>query len=107
LNIQELANHLEIEEGQCLELTELFLKTSSTELTHLESAIGKKDLVTIERMAHSIKGAAGILGLTEIHELAKKIEIAAGENRLSDIHRGALTIREKLGRIAEAFQGEK
>jgi len=107
LNIQELANHLEIEEGQCLELTELFLKTSSTELTHLESAIEKKDLVTIERMAHSIKGSAAILGFMEVHEAAKKIEIAARENRLTDINRGVLMIREKLDWIAEALQGKK
>ncbi|MBM4339704.1 MAG: Hpt domain-containing protein [Deltaproteobacteria bacterium] len=107
MNIQELANHLEIEESQCLELTELFLKTSSTELTHLESAIGKKDLVTIERMAHSIKGSAVILGLSEIHEAAKKIEIAARENRLMEINRGVLMIREKLGWMAEVLQGKK
>lgn len=107
LNIKELANHLEIEEGQFLELTELFLRTCSADLTNLESAKGNRDSVTIERMAHSIKGAAIILGFTEIHEVVKKIEIATRENRLMDINGGILMIREKLDRIAEALQREK
>lgn len=61
----------------------------------------------IERMAHSIKGSAVILGLMEIYEAAKKIEIAARENRLMEINRGVLMIREKLGWVAEALQGKK
>jgi HPt (histidine-containing phosphotransfer) domain-containing protein len=57
-----------------------------------------------EAMAHSIKGAAGILGLLEIHDAAKKIETAAGTNRLEEIEVNLRIIKEKLEIIAEALK---
>jgi len=107
LNLKKLANHLQIEENQFLELTDLFLKTTFTELTNLESALEDRHSATAERMAHSIKGAAGILGFMEIHEVAKKIESTIRENHLTDIHGTILMIREKLDLVADALQREK
>jgi HPt (histidine-containing phosphotransfer) domain-containing protein len=107
LNLKELANHLKLEENQFLELTDLFLKTAFTELRNLESALEDNDPATAERMAHSIKGAAGILGFTEIQEVAKKLEVAVRERRFTDIKGTILMIREKFDRIAEALQREK
>jgi HPt (histidine-containing phosphotransfer) domain-containing protein len=107
LNLKELANHLKIEEDQFLELTDLFLKTAFTDLRNLESAIEDNDPPTAERMAHSIKGAAGILGFMEIYDVAKRMEAAVRENRLTDINGGIMMIGKKLNRIAEALQGEK
>jgi HPt (histidine-containing phosphotransfer) domain-containing protein len=107
LSLKELANHLELEVDQFLELTNLFLKTAFTELKNLESALEDNDPATAEKMAHSIKGAAGILGFTEIHDVAKKIECAVRKNRFTDINGTLQMIREKLDRIADDLQGEK
>ena len=107
MNLKELAKKLELEEKELIELIDLFLKTSSSELTELQSALQKKDFQVAERMAHSIKGAAGSLGFADIYDEAKKMEVASRENRLVDIHEGFGIIKEKLDLIAEGFKREE
>jgi len=103
VNLKELAKRLEIEEEECLELLDLFKKTTTSELRNLKSALEKRDAPVIERMAHSIKGGAGILGLLEIHDAAKRIEMAARTNR-EKIEVDLQIINEKLEMIAEALK---
>jgi HPt (histidine-containing phosphotransfer) domain-containing protein len=102
VNLRELARSLELEEEELSELLDLFLKTTSSELIELQSALKEKDTQAAERMAHSIKGAAGILGLLEIRDAAKRIETAARTNRLEEIEADLRIIKEKLEMIAEA-----
>ena len=104
MNLKELANRLEIGEEECLELLNLFKKTAVSELRNLESALEKKDAPVVERMAHSIKGAAGILGLLEIRDAAKRIGTAARTNRVEEIEVDLRIIKEKLEMIAEALK---
>ena len=95
---------MNLEEEELLELMDLFLKTTSSELIELQSALKEKDAQAAERMAHSMKGAAGSLGLKEIYETAKKIEAAARTNRLEEIEVDLRIIKEKLEIIAEALK---
>jgi HPt (histidine-containing phosphotransfer) domain-containing protein len=103
VNLSELAKNLELEEGELLELINLFLQTTSSELMKFQSAIEKEDWSVAERMAHSIKGAAGSLGLTDIHDAAKRIETAVRGNRLGEMDADIRTIRRTLDRIAESL----
>lgn len=103
MNIKELASRLEIEEEECREFLFLFKKTATLELSNLEGALKKKETSVIERMAHSIKGAAGILGLTEIHDAAKRIERLSGLNQLDEIQSELLTIKKTLEAVALAL----
>ncbi|MDI7262020.1 MAG: Hpt domain-containing protein [Thermodesulfobacteriota bacterium] len=105
MNLKKLAKSLEIGEEECLELLNLFIKTAASELRNLESALKKKDAPFVERMAHSIKGGAGILGLLEIHDTAKRIEMAARGNHLEDIGEDIRTLGAKLDLIAESLIG--
>ena len=105
MNFKELAKNLEIEEEECLELLDLFKKTTASELRNLESALEKRDAPVIERMAHSIKGGAGILGLLEIHDTAERIEMAARGNHLEDMGEDIRTLGAKLDLIAESLIG--
>ena len=104
MNLRELARSLELEEEELSELLDLFLKTTSSELIELQRALKEKDAQAAERMAHSMKGAAGSLGLQEIHETAKRIETAARTNRLEEIEADLRIIKEKLEMIAEALK---
>jgi len=105
VNLRELARSLELEEEELSELLDLFLKTTSSELIEFQSALKEKDAQAAERMAHFIKGAAGILGLLEIHDAAKRIEMAARMNRLEEMEADLQIIKKKLETIAEALKG--
>jgi two-component system sensor histidine kinase TorS len=104
MNLKQWAQRLEIEEDELLEIVDLFIKTSLSDLAKLQAAIEEEDIQPVVRAAHSIKGAAGILGLLEIHDAAKKIETAAQTNRLEEIEVDLRIIKEKLEMIAEALK---
>jgi HPt (histidine-containing phosphotransfer) domain-containing protein len=105
VNLRELAKNLELEEGELLELINLFLQTTSSELMKFQSALEKMDWALAERMAHSIKGAAGSLGLTDIYDAAKRIEMAVRRNHPGEMDEDIRTIRGNLDRIAASLSG--
>jgi HPt (histidine-containing phosphotransfer) domain-containing protein len=106
MNLKELANHLEMEKEEFLELIELFLDTSFSDLNHLQSAVEKGEGLNAVEAAHSIKGAAVNLGMEEIYELAKKIETEARGNHLNRTLEWIQTLRRLLEQVAEGLKQE-
>jgi len=87
---------LGLEEDEYLELVELFVETSKTDLKNLRSAINNKDMEMIARIAHSLKGVAMNLGLDGFIELAKTIEKTARDEELKETAKTAEIFQEKL-----------
>jgi len=106
MNLKELANHLEMEEEEFLELIELFLDTSTSDLKDLQSAVEKGEGLNAVKAAHSIKGAAANLGMAEIYELTKKIETEARGNQLDQTLESIPTLRRLLEQVAEGLKQE-
>ena len=106
MNLKDLGNHLEMEEEEFLELIELFLDTSFSDLSHLQSAVENGEGLNAVKAAHSIKGAAANLGMAEIYELAKKIETEAQGNRLDRTPEWILSLRRLLDQVAEGLKQE-
>lgn len=103
MNFRELAKNLGLEEDEFLELVELFIETTSSDLAKLESAISNRAKEQLVEAAHSIKGAAGNIGFGDIHELAKKIEMNASRHIFEGSPGAAQSIREILDAISEAL----
>jgi HPt (histidine-containing phosphotransfer) domain-containing protein len=103
MNLKELAKHLELEEDEFLDLLGLFVKTCSSDLKILQSAIDKGDAPEVASVVHSIKGAAVTLGLTEIFEYAKKVEMNANVNDLRGATRFVRSIQEELDRMVKGL----
>jgi len=103
MDFRELAENLELEENEFLELVGLFVKTGYSDLNELQSAIEDSDTEKAARVAHSIKGSSANLGLTEIFEFAKRIEMNVQKSDLYGATGPAQRIKEELDRIAEAL----
>jgi HPt (histidine-containing phosphotransfer) domain-containing protein len=103
MDFRELANKLEVEENEFLELLGLFVETGYTDLNELHSAIEHGDTEKAARVAHSIKGTSANLGLTEIFEFAKRIEMNVRNSDLFGATGAAQRIKEELDRIAKAL----
>jgi HPt (histidine-containing phosphotransfer) domain-containing protein len=101
MKLKELAENLEMGVDEFLELIELFLETSASDLNQWQSGIDEKDGKKVMVAAHSIKGAATNLGLVEIYEVAEKAEMEARENNLNGATVAARTIKEKIDQIAQ------
>jgi HPt (histidine-containing phosphotransfer) domain-containing protein len=103
MDFQQLAQNLELEENEFLELLGLFLKTGYSDLNKLQSAIEDGDTEEVARVAHSIKGTSANLGLMGIFELAKRIEMSVQHNDLGGATEAAKRIKEQLDGIAKAL----
>ena len=103
MDFRELAQNLELEEDEFLELLGLFVKTGYSDLNKLQSAIEDGDTEKVAIVAHSIKGTSANLGLTEIFEFAKRVEMNVRDNDLYGAIGAAKRIEEELDRIAKAL----
>jgi histidine phosphotransfer protein HptB len=103
MDFKELAENLELEENEFLELIGLFVKTTYSDLSELQSAIEDGDTEKAARFVHSIKGTSANLGLTGIFECTKRIERGVQNNDLYEATEAAKRIEEQLDQIAEAL----
>ena len=103
MDFKELAENLELEENEFLELLGLFIQTGYPDLNKLQSAIEDGDTEKAAWVAHSIKGTSANLGLTEIFEFAKRIEMNVRNNDWLGATGAAKRIKAELDRIAKAL----
>ena len=91
-----MAQNLGLEESEFLELVELFIDTSSSDIQKIESALESDDTDSTSQAAHSLKGASASLGLREISETAHKVERNARKGSLDGVPESIRKIREKI-----------
>jgi histidine phosphotransfer protein HptB len=96
LNFKKMSIKLGLEEDEYIELIELFVDTSKSDLKKLRHAITNKNMEMIAGIAHSLKGAAMNLGLDDFIEIAKTIEKTAREGDLEETAKTAEIFQEKL-----------
>ncbi len=99
MDIGELAGNIGLEEGEFLELVEVFVEKSKSDISNLQSAFDKDDIEQVVEAAHSIKGAAGNLGFREIFEIANGIEMDARQNIMEGAPKAVQFIKEKIDLI--------
>ena len=61
MKVKALAENLGLEKDEFLDLVELFVKTSASNLTDLARAIETGNAEEVVKYSHSLKGAAGVL----------------------------------------------
>ncbi|HKJ97714.1 MAG TPA: Hpt domain-containing protein [Desulfotignum sp.] len=77
MDYKYLADQLDMDETEFLELVALFVDTTRTDLKKIRQGVSCGDFSRAAAAAHSIKGAAGNLGFTRMADLARKMETAA------------------------------
>ncbi len=107
MKLKKLAENLEMEADEFLELMKLFSERSASDLKQCQAGINEGDSEKVITATHSIKGAAINLGLVEIYEVAKETEKKARESQLDRAAEGLMILREKLDQIAENLQDGK
>ena len=100
MDFKALAGNLGLEEEEYMELIELFVDRSMSDLKKLEAAIKSKNADEAADAAHSMKGAAGNLGIMDFYESAAKIEMEAREGSLEGFSGLIQALRESLEDIA-------
>lgn len=105
MDLKTLADRLGLEPDEFNELAELFVETETAEVKGLKAAVAAKDLETVAKMAHSLKGAAGNLGFLPIHESARDLEQIAHGGQLGRAAECLQEIEEQLASLQEQLAG--
>jgi HPt (histidine-containing phosphotransfer) domain-containing protein len=104
MNINEKASDLGLEKEEFIELVEVFLESTESDLVRLNSAISAGNFQQVAEAAHSIKGAAGSLGFDNAQSLAKTIEMNAKKEKLEGSRQNADGIKTELVSIARILK---
>jgi CheY-like chemotaxis protein len=104
MDIDEQASTLGLERDEFIELVEVFLETTESDLDRMESAISSGNAREVEEAAHSIKGAAGSLGFDRTQGLAKTIEMDAKKQILDGSLKNADGIKTDLAAISKVLE---
>jgi len=96
MDFKVLAGNLGLEEEEYMELIELFVERSMSDLKKLEAAIKSRNADEAADAAHSMKGAAGNLGIMDFYESAAKIEMKARKGSLVEFSGPIQALRRSL-----------
>jgi len=105
MNCKALAQRLGLEEEEYLELLELFVETTGSNLAKLQGGLDARDSRQVLEAAHTIKGASANLGLAAIAEVAKAVEEKARQNSLEGAVQAAQSIKGQCEQIAHELKG--
>jgi HPt (histidine-containing phosphotransfer) domain-containing protein len=100
MDFELLAGKLGLEKNEYMELIELFVERSMSDLEKLETAIRCNNTDDAAEAAHSMKGAAGNLGMMDFYESAAKIEQVAREGQTEGLSGAIQLIRKFLQEIS-------
>jgi HPt (histidine-containing phosphotransfer) domain-containing protein len=104
MNTKGLADNLDLEEDEYIELLNLFLDTTRENLTKLQSGVDGNNTRQVVEAAHTIKGSAANLGLEKIAAVAQAVEMNARQNNLEGADQAATTINEHCVRMADELK---
>jgi HPt (histidine-containing phosphotransfer) domain-containing protein len=103
MNIKAMAENLEMESGEFMDLLGFFVEKSVSDLERLEAAVKSGDIREVVEASHSIKGAAGNIGFMNIYEIAKEIETNGRENNL-DCEAAVRALKEALDLVGHTIK---
>ncbi|MDD3473155.1 MAG: Hpt domain-containing protein [Syntrophaceae bacterium] len=98
--IEQMSEDLGIDKEDVLEFLSVFVDyTENEDLPGLKSALENRDVSTVRKRAHSIKGAALNLQLNEVASLAERIEKTAAANSLEGVEAMYTDIQEQINAV--------
>ena len=103
MDLKALAKNSEMEEDEFREIVELFITSTQSDLTRLQSGLAKGSVKEVAIAAHSIKGSAGMIGMMAIYEVAKRVEMKAHEGSVEGTETAVEEIGEELNLVAKTL----
>ncbi|ACN13373.1 HPt domain protein [Desulforapulum autotrophicum HRM2] len=105
MDFKAMASKLGFSEADFIELAQLLVTTSRSELLTVEQGIANESSATVAKAAHSIKGAAANLGFTHIAAMAKELESLAVQKKFHKIRSTAADLGANLDAIQKVAEG--
>lgn len=86
------------------DLASLFLEDAAEKMAELDTAISSGDTDAIEKIAHSLKGAAANVSAPAVRQLAYRIERAGRENRVDDARQVYRALESAMDALSDVLR---
>ena len=96
VDLERLMDFAAGDQAQLLELVSIYLRQTTEQLEHLNTALKAGDALRVSRVAHSSAGASATCGMRQIVPLLRQIEALANESNLA-------AVAELMPRVTEEF----
>ena len=101
MDFKALGENLGLEEGEFIEIVEIFLDTAFLDIGKLNEAHRDQNCEVASDAAHSLKGSSGNLGFSEIASLSAAIEDKARNKDISGLDTIIPILTSLLNQIKE------
>lgn len=102
MDFQDLADRLGIEKEEFLELVELFVTVSRSDMEKIKNGVRENNCPEAAAASHSIKGAAANLGFDEISKLAFEMEMQAKGGSIENFETHLSSMEKLLSRLDQS-----
>lgn len=85
------------------ELVAIFVEEAPSRLAELRRAAAARDATTVERVAHSLKGSAGLLGAASLHAASAELEERAVAKRVDGVADLVARVEGEIERVLAFF----
>ena len=86
------------------ELVGVFVEEAPGRLAELRRGAAARDAATVERVAHSLKGSAGLLGAASLHAASAELEERALAKRVDGVADLVARVEGELERVLAFFR---
>ena len=86
------------------ELVAIFVEEAPGRLAELRRAAAARDAATVERVAHSLKGSAGLLGAASLQAASAELEERAVAKRVDGVADLVARVEGELERVLAFFR---
>ncbi len=106
MNFEDLASRLGIDKEDFIELVELFITTTRSDMDKISRAMDEKNPTDAAAAAHSIKGAAANLGYEGMAEITKTMEALGKDGSLEGFEGYMSELDDYMVGLQEQLAGE-
>jgi HPt (histidine-containing phosphotransfer) domain-containing protein len=89
-----------------IEIWKLFLDDAKSKLEVMDQALAEQDSVQVERLAHSLKSSAAVIGSRVLSEKAASLETTARGGNSEDVRNSYFDFRETLDGVLVYLSNE-
>jgi hypothetical protein len=86
------------------QLAELFRENAPARMAQLREAVAGRDALTLERVAHTLRGNCGLLGAMKMADACARLEEAGGRSAFDDARRVLEEAEREFPRVLEAVE---
>ena len=104
MDVRDALHRLGDDEDLLRDIVQIFLEDVPGMIERIHKAIAEKDVNSLQRAAHSLKGLTATLSAHEVVSAAAQLEHIATSRNLAEAPQAAAEVHQRVNELTEAAQ---